>query len=435
MQREIINRGPIACTIDAIPLEKYKTGIAKGWSLLTDHVISVVGWGTDPEDGLYWIVRNSWGEYWGEQGYVRVKHGALALERSCAWAVVKDYTAPEKNNQFHCYEDGSNCNSNNQASEASEAQEPRKSELLSREETDKLGIDWRGNSSLDSSHNHLPSVSYPADFSWCNKSGVNYCTISLNQHIPQYCGSCWAHGTTSALADRIKIARKAQGIDIQLSVQHMLNCGNVGSCHGGSLDGPYQWIKSISEKTGSGISYTTSQPYFACSSEQTHGICKGMDWSCTAVNTAVTCGTFGEKCVGLSQYPNATISEYGHITGKEAMMKEIFSRGPIACTVDAHPLRKYTTGIVTTPGKHVNHVISVVGWGTDETHGLYWIVRNSWGEYWGEQGFVNIKDGAVSLKHCAWAVSKDYTAPEKHNQFHCVEDGANCKEHEDTFVV
>jgi len=47
----------------------------------------------------------------------------------------------------------------------------------------------------------------------------------------------------SALGDHIKIARKAQGIDINLSVQHILNCGEVGSCHGGSLLGPYQWIR------------------------------------------------------------------------------------------------------------------------------------------------------------------------------------------------
>ena len=54
-------------------------------------------------------MRNSWGEYWGEMGYVRVAFGALHVEDQCAWASVADYTSPEKGNQVHCYEDGSNC--------------------------------------------------------------------------------------------------------------------------------------------------------------------------------------------------------------------------------------------------------------------------------------------------------------------------------------
>jgi cathepsin X len=440
MMKEIYNRGPIACGIDANPLRDYETGInTHGFSLMVDHVISVVGWGTDPTDGLYWIVRNSWGEYWGEQGYVRVKSGSLAVERQCAWAVPKDYTAPEKVNQVHCAEDGSNCKAKAEVEATQVLKAPRrKSEVLSKEETEGLGVVWRGNSSKQSSHELLSASSgaLPTDLNWCNKDGVNYCTPSLNQHIPQYCGSCWAHGSVSALGDRIKIARNATGIDIQLSVQHMLNCGGIGSCHGGSVDGPYQWIKDISDKTGTGISYLTAQPYFACSSEITDGMCKGGDWTCTPKNIAVTCGTFGEACVGLSHYPNATVSEYGSISGKDAMMKEIGSRGPIACGIDANPLRDYKSGIVTDAGEGVDHVISVVGWGTDAKEGLYWIVRNSWGEYWGEQGFVRVKSGALQLEEqCAWAVPKDFTAPERSNQFHCHEDGSNCKTGESTIVI
>ena len=301
-----------------------------------------------------------------------------------------------------------------------------KSELLSQAEVEALGIVWRGNATEISSHESLSAADLPSDFTWCNNNGVNYCTPSLNQHIPQYCGSCWAHGSVSALGDRIKIARKAQGTDIQLSVQHILNCAGVGSCHGGSLDGPYQWLKKLSE-SGTGISYATSQPYMACSSESQEGRCPSGDWTCTPKNVAVTCGTFGEPCVGLTHYPNATISDYGSISGPDAMQKEIFNRGPIACTIDAAPIEKYTSGIATTQSMSVDHVISVVGWGTDSKEGLYWIVRNSWGEYWGEQGYVRVKSGALALEQaCAWAVVADYTAPEKGNQFHCYEDGSNC---------
>ena len=109
MQKEIFARGPIACGIDAAPILKYTSGIATMAGSQVDHVISVVGWGNDDKEGQYWIVRNSWGEYWGEMGYIRVKFGSLLVESQCAWATLADYTAPEKNNQVHCYEGGENC--------------------------------------------------------------------------------------------------------------------------------------------------------------------------------------------------------------------------------------------------------------------------------------------------------------------------------------
>lgn len=307
----------------------------------------------------------------------------------------------------------------------------RRNEILTREQIESRGIVFKGNSSHIPSHHLLTAPqTYPTDFTWCNKDGVNYCTMSRNQHIPQYCGSCWAHGTMSALADRIKIARGAKGVDINLSIQHLMNCGTAGSCNGGSIDGPYQWLHDLSQSTGSGISYETSNPYIACTSDSSEGFCGQVDTTCTPLNVARTCGSFsseGGPCTGLTSYPNATIAEYGSISGVDALMKEIYSRGPIACGVDATQLLNYEGGVVTKSGGGIDHVVSVVGWGTDPAAGFYWVVRNSWGEYWGEMGFFRVGKGALNIEEqCSWAVPGVFTAAELSNQYPCHEGGDNC---------
>lgn len=292
-------------------------------------------------------------------------------------------------------------------------------------------------------HEYVDMSSLPDDFTWMNVSGTSYLTKSLNQHIPQYCGSCWAHGTLSALADRIKIARKGAGVDINLAVQHLLNCGTAGSCHGGSGGAVYGWIKSLPNKTkGGGIAYDTCQPYMACSKESTEGFCNasGTDWTCTPENICRTCGTFGQKCVGLDHYPNATVNETGMVSGQgdggQKMQAEIYARGPIACMVYADKaMDDYTGGIFQDDGGGChgmpNHIVSVVGWGVDRSNKSkpagtpYWTVRNSWGEAWGEMGYIKIGrghlDSCLELQ-CNWATPGRWTEL----NYPCAEGGENC---------
>merc|ERR1712224_8621 len=114
-------------------------------------------------------------------------------------------------------------------------------------------------------------------------------------------------------------------------------------------------------------------------------------------------GAFGETCVGLNQHPYASLADYGSISGRDAMMNEIYHRGPISCGIDAQPLEDYESGIVTAAGAFTDHVISVVGWVRDSQVGLsFWIIRNSWGEYWGEMGYARVAFGALHIEdQCA----------------------------------
>lgn len=232
----------------------------------------------------------------------------------------------------------------------------------------------------------------------------------------------------SALADRIQIASgKKRAQDVNLAIQYILNCGTevAGSCHGGSHTGAYQFIKDSGF-----IPYDTCLPYEACSAESTEGNCgNGGDYTCTAMNTCRTCSTFSEWggfCSALSTFPNATVAEYGMISGEKEIMAEVYARGPVAAGIDADGLRGYVGGIYTdTPDFEINHIVSIVGWGTAADGTKYWVVRNSWGQYWGEMGFFRIIRGVNSLgieDEVAWATPGSWTQM----NVACYEDGSNC---------
>ncbi len=66
LQSEIYARGPVATGVNAEPIVKYTGGRVddtKIWHMMVNHIVSIVGWETDPDTGnVYWIVRNSWGK-------------------------------------------------------------------------------------------------------------------------------------------------------------------------------------------------------------------------------------------------------------------------------------------------------------------------------------------------------------------------------------
>jgi cathepsin X len=276
---------------------------------------------------------------------------------------------------------------------------------------------------------YIDADTLPDNFSWGDVNGKSYLTKMLNQHIPHYCGSCWAHGAMSALADRIKIDRDAQAPDINLSIQYILNCGSnvAGSCHGGWSSGVYELIKQKGY-----VPYDTCQTYVACSADSEEGFCSSVDTSCSPVNTCRTCNTFsgmGGKCVEVYPFPNATVAEYGTLSlDTDAIMAEVFARGPVAANVNADPIREYDGSVFSdeSASKGTDHVVSIVGWETNADTGVKnWIVRNSWGEYWGNMGFFKIEMGKNLLgieSNIAWATPGSYSLVNKP----CSEDGANC---------
>lgn len=238
------------------------------------------------------------------------------------------------------------------------------------------------------------------------------------------------------MADRIKISRKGRGLDVVLSVQYLLNCGAgvAGSCHGGSHSGTYQFIHDRGF-----VPFNTCMQYEACSSDSLDQACRQRDFSCTADNTCRTCFIDFEhlstKCSHLDVFPNATVAEYGHVAGEANMKAEIWARGPIACSINARPLSTYQSGVLDKPNgsKTTNHVVSIVGWGEKEGGAdAFWIVRNSWGEYFGELGFFRLKRGSNQLgieDNCSWATPGSFTEM----NFPCFEDGSNCV-HQKTYV-
>ena len=72
------------------------------------------------------------------------------------------------------------------------------------------------------------------------------------------------------------------------------------------------------------------------------------------------------------------------------MIDYVLAQGPISACIDASTWATYTGGILSTCGEEPNHCVQIVGVNTVDN---YWLVRNSWGTAWGEDGYIRLKLG------------------------------------------
>lgn len=199
-----------------------------------------------------------------------------------------------------------------------------------------------------------------------------------------YCGSCWAFATAEQVqADAVRDGHMDLD-DGQLSVQQILDCDSVGNgydtkdmgCTGGDPITAMAYI----QQTG-GLVMDDTYPYTSYYGVDTpYGPL--ADTKSSSIDSDTTCKKLKKSYV-------VTIKKYYQIASEEDMVAYVSSTGPLSVCVDATEWQTYSYGVVTSCGTNVNHCVQISGYNTEG----YWIIRNSWGQTWGEQGYLYLVSG------------------------------------------
>ncbi|MBN1355981.1 hypothetical protein JXA40_06875 [bacterium] len=200
-----------------------------------------------------------------------------------------------------------------------------------------------------------------ASFDWRDHNGV---TAVKDQ---EDCGSCWAFATTAMVESFIYIY---DGNNWDLSEQQLISCNNLGyGCNGG-------WFYPQHYQNPGGI-FESCMPYEASDSVPcTEGQCQKV----------------------------AFIDGYEEISSSVNSIKNALADGPVAVAMYAYSDLRYYTGGCYSHGSSssVNHGVLIVGYDDADCSGQGgWIVKNSWGSSWGDDGFFRIKYGDCNIGYGA----------------------------------
>jgi tripeptidyl-peptidase I len=252
--------------------------------------------------------------------------------------------------------------------------------------------------------------SFDARDAWAN------CSIIGKVGSQSACGDCWAWSATQAYESVRCIAGK--GPDEQLSRQDMAECcsgvacGYSKSCTAGTPRAALGWIAHDDGIVTGGM-YNSSEgckPYSLapCSVETKaqdpsnplptcHEPKPPPSLTCrSSCTNAAFNGTYADAKVGGHDEDLAIVGLYYRDDNQTHMMNFIKTYGPISVAFAVcEDFPTYKTGVyVRSKGAKVlgGHAVTAVGWGVED--GIkYWLVKNSWSDYWGEAGFFKIRRG------------------------------------------
>jgi C1A family cysteine protease len=221
----------------------------------------------------------------------------------------------------------------------------------------------------------VTGIALPTEFDWRNVKPECFSPIK-NQ---AFCGGCYSFSATAALETRMCIASKGR-VAVELSQQDIISCdANNHKCQGDRLDNTWKFL----EREGT-VSFQC-KPYESAN---------GYVPPCRR-----TCKNLFNKYVKYK----ARAGSWRFLTSIEEIKTEIITNGPISAgmaTFEDFSFYKGDIYIHTTGRQTDHHAVVILGWGYDARYNSeYWILRNSWGEDWGERGYFKILFGNYEVNN------------------------------------